>query len=60
MNANEAARRTIGTDGGIHSTKIAPIRPRGRITKKLRAVGLSVELKRIGRYAVPIVVPEHS
>lgn len=59
MRADDAARRTVGT-GDIWAAKIAAIRPSGRITKKLRAVGLGVELKRIGRYVVPIVVPEHS
>jgi hypothetical protein len=34
------------------------IRPPHRIVKMLRAVGLCVELKRIGWYVVPIVTTE--
>jgi hypothetical protein len=42
----------------IAGSAAVTIRPPRRIVKKLRAVGLGVELKRIGRYVVPIVVTE--
>ncbi|HEY0941903.1 MAG TPA: hypothetical protein VGE08_17555 [Steroidobacter sp.] len=38
-----------------NSQIVTAIRPKARIVESLRAVGLHVELKRIGRYVVPIV-----
>lgn len=58
MCANDAVRQSRQTGvGDIDEgcARIVSIRPRARIVEKLRAVGLSVELKRIGRYVVPVV-----
>jgi hypothetical protein len=58
MGAHDAARQPGGADGGKSiegNATIVSIRPRARIVERLRAVGLRIELKVIGRYVVPIV-----
>lgn len=61
MRASAAARRSRQTGvGDIEegSAGIVSIRPRSRIVEKLRAVELSIELKRLGRYVALIVTAE--
>lgn len=59
MAAHEPATEALGTSargrdiGG--NAGIVSIPPRARIVESLRAVGLHVELRIVGRYVVPIV-----
>lgn len=61
MHANDATRKLRQTGAGDidgENAEIVSIRPRARTLEKLRAVGLSVELKHIGRYVMPIITTE--
>lgn len=53
MCSHDAAHQQPGT-----GRNVIAIRPRARIVESLRAVGLNVELRLIGRHVVPIVTME--
>jgi hypothetical protein len=59
MRAHDAKRQSwqmgLGDIGEWSSRAVTAIRLRG-IVEKLRAVGLSIELKHVRRYVMPIVV----